>query len=207
MKIEVKDMDNRPVGEMELPEAIFAYPYKEHLIHTVMEGYRAALRRGTHSTKTRGEVAGGGRKPWRQKGTGRARAGSIRSPLWRTGGVTHGPRPRSYEKRISSREKRNALKSVLSRKLSLDGITVIDSLELESHKTGELARWLDALGVEGKVLLVDGRENENLGLAARNNPRLKTVDPLGVNVYDVIDRPHVLVSRQAMERLVEVLAK
>ena len=125
----------------------------------------------------------------------------------RSGGTTHGPQPRSYELGLSVREKKNALKSALSRKLADEEILVLDSFELESHKTAALQRQLATLGVERKALIVDSRANENLALAARNNPRLKTVDARGVNVYDVVDRDHVLISEEALGTLVEVLVK
>ncbi|REJ84354.1 MAG: 50S ribosomal protein L4 [Acidobacteria bacterium] len=207
MKLAVKNLSNQSVGECDVPDAVFAYPYKEHLIHQVVVAVRAAARAGTHKTKGRGEVRGGGKKPWRQKGTGRARAGSIRSPLWRSGGTVHGPQPRSYELGVSPREKRNALRSALSRKLSDEQITVLDSFELDSPKTKQLAESLRGLGIEGKALLVDDWNNENLGLASRNNPTLKAVDALGVNVYDVVDREHLVFSKAALDRLVEVLSK
>jgi len=205
MKIAVKNLENKEVSEIEVPESVFSYPYKEHLIHLVVEAIRAAQRAGTHSTKRRGEVSGSGRKLWRQKGTGRARVGSIRTPLWRKGGTVHGPRPRSYEKDVSVKEKKNALKSALSRKLADGQILVLDSLELPTHKTGALAQALSGLGVDTKALLVDSGENLNLERAARNHPRLKTVDALGVNVYDVVDRSCVVFSQIALTRLVEVL--
>ena len=205
MKVTVKNLDNRKVREIDLPDEVFGYPYKEHLIYLAVESFRAAQRRGTHKAKTRSEVAASGRKPWRQKGTGRARAGTASSPLWRSGGVVHGPRPRSYKKKLSVGEKRNALKSALSRKLADEGVLVVDSLDLESHKTAELARSLGKLGADGKVLLVDRFDNDNLSLAARNNPKVKTVDALAVNVYDVVDRSHLVFSEEALGRLVEVL--
>ena len=205
MKVTVKNLKNRKVREIDLPEEVFGYPYKEHLIYLAVEAYRAAQRAGTHKTKTRAEVAGSGRKPWRQKGTGRARAGSFRSPLWRTGGVTHGPRPRGHAKRLSVGERKNALKSALSRKLADKEVVVLDSFDLDSHKTGELVATLGKLGVAGKALLIDRHDNDNLALAARNNPRLKTVDALAVNVYDVVDRPHLVLSEEALGKLVEVL--
>lgn len=206
MKIAVKNLANEKVKEIELPESVFGFPYREHLIHLAVEAVRSAARSGTHHVKGRAEVRGGGRKPWRQKGTGRARAGSIRSPLWRKGGAVHGPKPRSYEKKLSAREKRNALKSALSRKLAEESILVLDSLELASHKTGELAATLEGLGIAGKTLLVDQHDNETLTLAARNLPKVKAVDALGVNVYDVVDRPHIVLSERGLERLAEVLA-
>ena len=207
MKLTVKSLANETVEEVDLPEAVFGYPYKEHLIHQVVVAIRAASRAGTHKTKGRGELRGGGKKPWRQKGTGRARAGSTRSPLWRGGGTVHGPQPRDYTLGVSAREKRNALRSALSRKLADEQLVVVDSFDLDSHKTKALSATMQGLGVEGKALLVDDWNNENLGLASRNNPHLKAVDALGVNVYDVVDREHVVLSRSALDRLVGVLSK
>ena len=207
MKTAVKNLSNEQVREIDLPEAVFAYPYKEHLVHEVVRALRAAERRGTHKAKTRSEVSGSGRKLWRQKGTGRARVGDIRNPKWRKGGIVHGPRPRSYETGISAREKRTALKSVLSRRLAENGVLVVEDFELASHKTAELARTLAGLGIEGKALLVDSRDNENLSRASHNNAAVKAVDALAVNVYDVVDRPWFVVSEGALTRLVEVLSK
>jgi large subunit ribosomal protein L4 len=207
MKIAVKNFDNQQVREIELPEEIFAYPYKEHLIHEAVQAYLASLRRGTHKTKTRSEVSGSGKKLWRQKGTGRARTGDIRNPKWRKGGTVHGPVPRSYEKDLSRREKRNALKSALSRKVADQSLVVLEGFPLGSHKTRDLLARLSGLGVAGKALLVDSLENHNLALAARNAPALKAVDALAVNVYDVVDRSYLVLSEDALTRLVEVLAK
>jgi large subunit ribosomal protein L4 len=205
MKIAVRNFENKAVKELDLPEEIFSYPYKQHLIHTAVQTYLAGLRAGTHKTKVRGEVSGSGKKLWKQKGTGRARIGSIRSPLWRKGGTVHGPVPRDYSKSMTAGEKRNALKSALSRKVKENGIIVLESLDAVTHKTKELVGLLAKLGLEGKVLVVDRHDNEKLELAARNHPQIKTVDALGVNVYDVVDRPYLVVSEQALGRLVEVL--
>ncbi|HSK76267.1 MAG TPA: 50S ribosomal protein L4 [Thermoanaerobaculia bacterium] len=207
MKIAVKNLDNKQVREIEVPEEIFSYPYKEHLIHEAVQAYLAAQRRGTHKTKTRAEVSGSGKKLWRQKGTGRARTGDIRNPKWRKGGIVHGPTPRSYEKDLSRREKRNALKSALSQKVLEQKVLVIDTLELGNHKTRELVKRLAGLGIDGKALLIDTFENQNLARASRNEKSLKTVDALAVNVYDVVDRSYLVVSESALSRLVEVLAK
>lgn len=207
MKIAVKNLENKKVREIELPDEVFGYPYKEHLIHSAVLSYLAANRSGTHKTKTRKEVSGSGRKPWRQKGTGRARIGSIRSPLWRGGGTVHGPQNRSHADKLSPREKRNALKSALSRKLKDEEILVVDRLEIDTHKTKDLAGKLAGLGVSGRALLVDLHGNDNLTVAARNNPLVKTVDALAVNVYDVVDRTHIVVSEEALNRIVEVLSK
>jgi len=206
MKITVKNFANEDVREIDLPSTVFEYPYKEHLVHTAVRACQAALRRGTHKTKTRGEVAGSGHKLWRQKGTGRSRVGDARSPTRRKGGTVHGPQPRSYALGLSVREKKNALKSALSAKLADAGIVVLDSLELESHKTAALAKALAGIGLGRRTLLVDTRTNDKLLLAARNNPLVKTVDPYAVNVYDVVDRDHVVLSEAALEALVEVLS-
>jgi large subunit ribosomal protein L4 len=207
MKIAIKSFDNQELREIELPESVFAYPYNEHLIHEAVQAYLAGRRRGTHKTKTRAEVSGSGKKLWRQKGTGRARTGDIRNPKWRHGGIVWGPVPHTYEKGLSVREKKNALKSALSRKIAEERIVVLENLDLGSHRTRELAARLDTLGIAGKTLLVDAHDNQNLRLAARNNRALKTVDALAVNVYDVVDRPFVVFSEGALNRLVEVLAK
>jgi len=207
MKIAVKNFDNKQVREIEVPDAVFAYPYKEHLIHEAVQAYLAGRRAGTHKVKTRAEVSGSGKKLWRQKGTGRARTGDIRNPKWRHGGTVHGPVPHSHEKSLSVREKKNALKSALSRKAIEAQIVVLETLDLDNHRTRELLTRLGGLGIVGKTLLVDSLENHNLSLASRNVPGLKAVDALAVNVYDVVDRPFLVLSEGALNRLVEVLAK
>ncbi len=205
MKVSVKSLVNQDVKEVEVPETVFGYKYSEHLIHLAVQAYLASQRRGTHKTKGRGEVSGSGRKLWRQKGTGRARVGDIRTPLWRSGGTVHGPQPRSYTQKLTAAEKRNALKSALSRKLAEEQILVVENFDLGSHKTGELVKVLDGLGVDSKALLIDSRDNTNLERAARNNPTVKAVDALSVNVYDVVDRSHLVLSERALNKLVEVL--
>jgi len=207
MKLGVKNFNNQQVREIEVPDTVFAYPYKQHLIHEAVQAYLAGLRSATHKTKDRSEVSGSGKKLWRQKGTGRARTGDIRNPKWRKGGTVHGPVPRSHAKDLSVREKKNALKSALSAKAAESRILVIDTFELDNHRTKELLTRLGGLGIEGKALLVDSIDNQNLTLAARNEPKLKTVDALAVNVYDVVDRGYLIVSEGALNRLVEVLAK
>ncbi len=207
MKVTIKNLKGQDLRELELADDVFAYPYKSHLIYLTVKSILASRRAGTHKTKVRSEVAGSGRKLWRQKGTGRARVGSVRTPLWRGGGTVHGPRPRSYDDKLSVREKKNALKSALSRKLADAQLTVVDSLELSSHKTKDLVLSLNGLGLAKKVLLVDSRDNENLLLASRNNPGVKAVDPLMVNVYDIVDRDHVVMTEGAIGRLAEVLSK
>src|SRR4051812_20285070 len=204
MKIAVKNFDNQQVREIDLPEEIFGYPYKEHLIHEAVLAYLAGLRSGTHKVKTRSEVSGSGRKLWRQKGTGRARVKDLRTPKWRGGGTVHGPVPRSYEKDLSRREKRNAPKAAPAREPAGPEIIVVDSLEVGTHKTKELLARLGKLGLDGKkALLVDSRDNQPLALASRNVRALKAVDALAVNVYDVVGRAYFVVSEDALHRLVE----
>jgi len=207
MKIAVRNFDNKKVRDLEIPESITAYPFKKHLVHTVVQAYLAGMRAGTHKTKVRSEVSGAGKKLWRQKGTGRARMGSVRSPIWRHGGTVHGPVPRDYSKDVSPREKRNALISALSQKLRDERVVVLETLEVPSHRTKGLVEILDKLGAEGRVLLVDSYDNDKLALASRNNPNLKAVDALGVNVYDVVDRGWMVISEAAFGRLVEVLER
>jgi large subunit ribosomal protein L4 len=207
MKISVKNLSNQVLREIEVPEEIFGYPFKEHLIHTAVRAYLAGRRRGTHKTKTRDEVSGAGKKLWRQKGTGRARVGSLRTPLWRKGGTVHGPKPRTYVMGLTKGEKKNALKSALSQKLAANQLVVLEDFTISSHKTQAFIKTLASLGVETKALLVDTRENENLVLASRNNRKLKTVDALAVNVYDVVDRHFLVMSEAALNTLLEVLKK
>ncbi len=204
-KIDIKDWDNKKVGSMELPDEIFAYPYKEHLIHEAVRNYLAALRQGTHKTKTRSEVSGSGKKPFRQKGTGRARQGGNRPPIHRHGGTVFGPVPRDYSYKMNAKEKKNALKSALSQRVKEGNFVLLSNLAVDEPKTKSLAEKIAGVGVEGKVLLVDSLENTNAVLASRNNPKLRFVDPSNVNVYDVVNSRFILLSQAALERLTEVL--
>ena len=203
--IDIKNWDNKKVGSVELPDEIFGYPYKEHLIHEAVRNYLASLRQGTHKTKTRSEVAGSGKKPFKQKGTGRARQGGSRPPIHRHGGTSHGPRPRSYAQGVSVGEKKNALKSVLSRRVKEERFMVVDNMDLESHRTRDLAAAVGMLGVIGKALFVDSRENENFLRASRNVQDWKIVDPLAINVYDVMNHGTLVFSKSALSRVVATL--
>jgi len=203
--IDVKDFNNKKVGSVDLPEEIFGYPYKEHLIHEAVRNYLASLRQGTHKTKTRSEVSGSGKKPFRQKGTGRARQGGSRPPIHRHGGTVFGPQPRDYSYKMNAKEKKNALKSALSQRVKEGKLVLVSNLAVEEAKTKSLAEKVLNLGVEGKALLVDTIENTNLVLASRNNPKLRLVDALGVNVYDVVNSRYIVLSQSALERLTEVL--
>ena len=206
VKIKVKNIQSDDVSEMELPEDIFNYPLKEHLIYEAVKNYRANQRSGNAATKTRGKVSGSGRKLWRQKGTGRARMGSIRSPLWRTGGTTFGPQPRDYSYKMPKKARRNALKSVLSDKLRNSRIWVIDKIDVNSNKTRETLTTLKKFDFD-KLLIVDKKENSNLLLSTRNIPYIKAIDCSEINVYDTLKYNYIMFSVDAVNQLVEVLKK
>ncbi len=204
-KIPVWNWKKEQVGEVSVPEGVFAYPYRKHLVWEVVKAYLAGRRAGTHKTKVRSEVSGSGKKPFKQKGTGRARQGGGRPPIHRHGGTAHGPVPRSYAQDVSVGEKKNALRAVLSRRLAEERIVVLDRLELSSHKTRDLKAAVGTLGVEGKALFIDSRDNANLALASRNVKSWKLVDPLGVNAYDVLAHPTLVFSKAALSRVVQSL--
>jgi len=193
------------VGEVDLPAGVFDYPYRRHLVWQAVKAYLAGQRRGTHKTKTRSEVSGSGRKPFKQKGTGRARQGGGRPPIHRHGGISHGPKPRSHAEGLSVGEKKNALRAVLSQRLREERLLVVETMDPESHRTRDLKAAVGGLGVEGKALFVDTRENEKLALASRNVSEWKLVDALAVNVYDVMSHATVVLSRDALSRVVQTL--
>jgi large subunit ribosomal protein L4 len=193
------------VGEVELPAGVFDYPYRKHLVWQAVKAYLAARRRGTHKTKIRSEVSGSGKKPFKQKGTGRARQGGGRPPIHRHGGTSHGPVPRSYAEGLSVGEKKNALRAVLSQRLREERLLVIETMDPGSHRTRDLKAAVGGLGIEGKALFVDSRENEKLALASRNVPEWKLVDALAVNVYDVMSHATVVLSQDALSRVVQTL--
>jgi large subunit ribosomal protein L4 len=203
-KVQVLNSSGKKVKEVDVPERILLSPAKEHLIYEAVLNYRANQRRGTASTKTRAQVRGGGRKPWRQKGTGRARAGSIRSPLWKKGGVTFGPAPRDYGYSIPRKAKRNALKSALSMKLAENQLLVLDSLEFKEPKTKEGVKLLGALNLDS-ALIVDSHDNVNLFLSVRNIPKVKAVDHNQINIYDVLNHETLVLTQTAFESLMERL--
>jgi large subunit ribosomal protein L4 len=203
--IDVKNWDNKTVGSVELPEEIFSYPYKEHLVHEAVRNYLAGLRQGTHKTKTRSEVSGSGKKPFRQKGTGRARQGGSRPPIHRHGGTVFGPQPRDYSYKMNTKEKKAALKSALSRRVKEGKFVVVSDMTVDESKTKAFAQKVAGIGVDGKALLVDTMENTNAVLASRNNPKLQFVDALHVNVYDVVNSRYIVLSQAALERLKEAL--
>ncbi len=205
-KIEVKNKNNESVKEIELPEEIFSYPVKKHLIWEVVKAFLANRRKGSASTKTRGEVRGGGRKPWRQKGRGTARAGSNRSPLWRHGGTTFGPKPRDYYVNIPKRMKKNALKSAIAAKYRDNEMIVIDDLSINTPKTKTFNEIIKKFDINS-VLIVDSKEKnenfENLYLASRNIPKVKCVSNEEVNLYDVVKYKNIMFSEEGLKSFLE----
>lgn len=205
--VNVVNLEGNPVGQLELAEAVFGADVNAHLLHAAVRWQLAARRAGTHKVKTRGEVRGAGRKLWRQKGTGRARMGSVRSPLWRHGGTVHGPQPRSYAYRLPRKMLIGALCSALSAKLAEGRLTVVEGWSLESHKSKALRGILDRLD-EGRhtALLVAEGENHNLELASRNLSGVKLTRPVDLGVYEVLRHERLVLSREAAVRLSASLA-
>ena len=196
----VVSQQNQPVGEVALPTELCGGPIRRHLIHETVRMQMANRRAGTHATKTRGLVSGGGKKPWRQKGTGRARAGSIRSPLWPGGGTIFGPQPRDYSYRLPASARRSALRSAFTAKVRDGQVTVVDKIELEAPKTKLLAQVLAGLQVESALILIPERD-ASLERAARNLPRTKVLRAEGANVYDLLRYPRIILVRDAIAAL------
>ena len=203
--IPVRDRDNNPVGEVEVKASIFGRNVKRTLLHEAVVHYQAGQRQGTHKTKDRSEVSGDARKPWRQKGTGRARVGSTRNPIWRKGGVAFGPQPRNYSYRLGSNKQRHALQMALTVKQRDEQIVVVDTLEIEVPKTKEVAKMLTGFGLDGKVLIYDISASGELARAARNIPGVTVTHGFGLSVYDLLLHDWLLISREGIERLSEVL--
>jgi len=205
MQVDVRSLDNEVVGTAELDDRIFATEVREHLLHEVVVMQLACRRSGSASTKRRHEVSGSDVKPWRQKGTGRARAGTRTSPLWRGGGIIFGPKPRSFAYRVPKKVRRGALCSALSLKLRQGQLVLVDKLEVAEPKTREVAGFLRRLGLSGKVLLLVEEASEVLGRAARNIPQVKLLPVRGLNVYDLLAYDTVVSTPQALERVQERL--
>jgi large subunit ribosomal protein L4 len=205
--VEVIDLNNEVVGSVDLADEVFAAPVNEDLLYEAVRHSQAGLRRGTAKTKTRHEVSGSGKKLWRQKGTGRARVGSIRSPLWRHGGTVHGPQPKDYSYKLPRKMLLGALRSALSAKLRDGELRVVRDFALQDHKSKVMRGILDAMGAPKTVLLVESGENRNLTLSSRNLAGVKLVSPRDVAVYDLLGHAGVLVSEQAAKKLSEALAK
>ena len=205
-KVDVYDMQGKKVSDVELNEKVFGIEPNEAVVHSVLVNYLANQRQGTQSTKTRAEVRGGGRKPWRQKGTGRARQGSIRAPQWIKGGIALGPKPRSYTYKVNKKEKQLAIKSLLSSKVLENELTVVEKLEMKEAKTKEMVKTLSNLKVEGKTLIIVADKNENVYLSSRNIEGVKAITLNMINVYDLLNYNKLILPLDTVKKLEEVYA-
>lgn len=203
--VKVRNLKNEEVGEVQLSDAVFGAPLNEALIHAAVRNFMANARQGNSATKTRGDVSGSGRKLWKQKGTGRARIASLRSPLWKGGGNVHGPQPRDWSYNMPKKMRQGALRSALSERVREGSVFVIEGWKLEQPKTKEFTTSLGKLGLEGKTLIVDSLENDNLILSARNYRRAKVVNSFGLNIYDLLYHDHLVLSRTAADELEQLL--
>jgi large subunit ribosomal protein L4 len=205
-KVALFNQGGSQVGEIELNESVFGIEPNQHVVFEAIVMQRASLRQGTHKVKGRSEVSGGGRKPWRQKGTGRARQGSIRSPQWRGGGTVFGPAPRSYSYKLPKKVRRLAIKSVLSTKVLEENILVLEGLAFEAPKTKDFKAVLNGLSVDQKALIVTADLEENVALSARNIPGVTVITADGINVLDVVSHDKLIMTKAAVEKVEEVLA-
>ena len=206
LKTNVYDMSGKLVGEIELPEALFGIAPNAAVVHDVVKNHLANCRQGTQSALTRAEVSGGGRKPWRQKGTGRARQGSTRAPQWTHGGIVFAPKPRDYSYTLNKKSRRLALKSVLSAKAAEACIIVIDEIKMEAPKTKEFAAFLSAVGAEGKALVVTAAADANVVKSGRNIPGCEITFASLINVYDVMNAKKLVLDKAALQKIEEVFA-
>lgn len=205
-KVSLFKQDGTNAGEIELNDAVFGIEPNEGIIFDAVIMQRASLRQGTHAVKNRSAVRGGGRKPWRQKGTGRARQGSTRSPQWVGGGTVFGPTPRSYSYKLPRKVRRLALQSVLSQKVQEDNLVVVESLSFDAPKTKDFKAVLNNINIDSKVLLVLESDNENTYYSARNIPNVKVIDDLNLNVLDLVNYDKVLMTKDALATVEEALA-
>lgn len=205
-KVALLNISGSQVGEIELNDAVFGIEPNKHVLHDAVVMQLASLRQGTHKVKGRSEVRGGGRKPWKQKGTGRARQGSIRAPQWVGGGTVFGPTPRSYAYKLPKKVRRLAIKSALSSKVIENEIIVLDALTLNGPKTKEFAAILNNLKADRKALIVAPSYDENVALSARNIPGVKFVAADGINVLDVLGHDKLIITKEAVQKVEEVLA-
>jgi large subunit ribosomal protein L4 len=205
MKIDVVNAENKKVGSVDFNDEVFGGRVKTDLIHESVVRANAADRRGTHATKNRAAVSGSGKKPWRQKGTGRARAGEIRNPLWRKGGTVFGPQPRSYEYKVPLKVEKGALRAALTQKLRDGAVMVVDALSVGEIKTKAAVEMLRRLGIDGKALLVDVKPEDKLSLSVRNIEGVRILASNRINARDVMDTRKVVVTRAALETLQEAL--
>jgi large subunit ribosomal protein L4 len=205
-KLEVKNFENQVIGELELSASVFGAKVNKSLLFAAVKHYLDGLRQGTHSTRNRSQVSGGGKKPWRQKGTGRARVGSSRNPIWRHGGVAHGPTPRSYAFHLPKKMIQGALRSALTEKYNGNAITVVEDFSLQNHKTKELRKLLNRIELTQKLLIVEFGENVNLHRASGNLTSVKLVSNREVNVYDLLNHEQIVFSKAAIQKLQEALS-
>ncbi len=205
-KIDVYDIKGKKVSDVELADSIFGIKPNEAIVHSVLVNYLANQRQGTQSTKTRAEVRGGGRKPWRQKGTGRARQGSIRAPQWIKGGIALGPKPRSYKYAVNKKERRLAIKSILSSKVLEKELTVLDKLEVNEIKTKTMVKIFADLKVEGKTLIILPEKNDNVFMSARNIEGVKTILLNNINVFDLLKYNNLILPLDTVKKIEEVYA-
>ncbi len=208
--VKVRNLKNKEVGEVKLSDAVFGVELNEALIHSAVMNYQANGRQGTSATKTRGNVSGSGRKLWKQKGTGRARIASLRSPLWKGGGNVHGPQPRDWSYQMPKKMRRGALRSALSERLREGNLIVIDEFGFANPKTAEFLGVMDKLGLienkkRAKTLIIDSLDNENLILSSRNVQKTKVTNSFGLNIYDIIYHEKLLISKAAVEELSSLL--
>jgi len=203
--VKVRNLKNEEVGEVELSDAVFGAPLNEALIHAAVRNYMANARQGTSATKTRGDVSGSGRKLWKQKGTGRARIASIRSPLWKGGGNVHGPQPRDWSYNMPKKMRQGALRSALSERVREGRVTLVDGWTLDKPKTKDFVASLKELGHEGKTLIVDSLDNENLLLSTRNVQSTKVVNSFALNIYDLLYHEKLIISEAAVKELEQLL--
>ena len=206
LKTNVYNMSGELVGEIELSEAVFGVTPNQSVVHDMVKNHLANLRQGTQSALTRAEVSGGGRKPWRQKGTGRARQGSTRAPQWTHGGIVFAPKPRDYSYSLNKKSRRLALKSVLSAKVAEANLIVIDEIKMDAPKTASFAKFLKAVGVEGKSLVVTAAADQNVVKSGRNIPGCEVTFANLINVYDVINANKLVVDKAALAKIEEVFA-
>lgn len=205
-KVALYNQNGTQVGDIELSDAVFGIEPNQSVLHDAVVMQQASLRQGTHDVKGRSEVRGGGRKPWRQKGTGRARQGSIRSPQWVGGGVVFGPTPRSYSYKLPKKVRRLAIKSALASKVKAEEIVVLEGLMLDAPKTKEMVSILNGLSADKKALVVTADYNDNVALSARNIPGVTFVTAEGINVLDVLKHDKLVITKDAVQKVEEVLA-
>ncbi|HEU4388830.1 MAG TPA: 50S ribosomal protein L4 [Blastocatellia bacterium] len=205
--VKIKNLENKEVGELELSDKVFGAPLNKPLIYSAVKSFLASQRAGTVATKTRGNTSGSGKKLWKQKGTGRARIASLRSPLWKGGGNVHGPQPRDWSYQIPKKMRRGAICSVLSERLREGGLVVVENFSLDGHKTKDFVAVLDQLGLDRPTLVVDSLDNHNLALSSRNLRNVKFVSPDGVNVYEVLTHERLAITRDAASELDKRLSR